>query len=130
MICAIPHSIHLAGQPYPPLFTFGITDMQPPSQSTQTTNNPGVVDLPKSRRSSSEVAADKLKKKQTAEASAKKKQEQVARVARVEREIRVAQKEGTLSSRPVSRLKKTFSRDTSVDGQAREVSYCTSIAFR
>ena len=130
MICAIPHSIHLAGQPYPPLFTFGITDMQPLSRLTRTTNNLGVVDLPKSRRSSSEVAADKLKKRQTAEASAKKKQEQVARVARVEREIRVAQKEGALSSRPVSPLKKTFSRDASVDGQAREVSSFTSIAFR
>ena len=94
------------------------------------TNNPGVVDLPKSHRSSSEVTADKLKKKQTAEASAKKKREQVARVARVEREIRVAQKEGALSSRPVSQLKKTFSHDASMDGQVREVSYFTSIAFR
>ena len=102
MIYVIPYSIFLAGQPYPPLFTFGITDMQPPSWLTWMTKNPGVIDLPKSHRSSSEVAADKLKKKQMAEASTKKKQEQVLRVARVEREIRVAQKEGALSSRLVS----------------------------
>ena len=94
------------------------------------TNNLGVIDLPKSHRSSSEVAANKLKKKQMAEASAKKKQEQVVRVARVKREIRVAQKEGALSSRLVSQLKKTFSCNASMDGQAREVSYFTSTAFR
>ena len=67
--------------------------MQPPSRTTQSTNNPGMVDLPKAHRSPTEVAAEKVKKKETATANAKKKHEQAAHLARVEQEIKTAQKE-------------------------------------
>ena len=103
--------------------------MQPPSRMTRSTNNPGVVDLPKSRRPSSEVSAEKLKKKETAAANAKKKHEQAAQVARVEREIKAAQKEGTLSSRRVSRVKKTFSRESAED-RVNEVSHFPAVTPR
>ena len=96
--------------------------MQPPSRATQSTSNPGAVDLPKPRRSSSEVAAEKLKKKEAAAASAKKRREQAAEVARVEREIKAAQKEGAHSSRQVSRVKRTFSRDAPANNRVKEVS--------
>ena len=88
-------------------------------------NNPGLFDLPKSCKSSSEVAANKDKKKEIATANTKKKQEQVARIARVEREIRVAQEGGQLTS---NQVKRSFSHDTLVDNQVQQVSHLTSIA--
>lgn len=83
-------------------------------RKNRTTNNPGTVDLPNPRRSSSDVATEKLKKKEIAVAKANKKREQEARVARVEKEIKTAQKEAVvLSGR--GRVKKTFPRETQVD---------------
>ena len=99
--------------------------MQPPIRTTRSTSNPGVVDLPKSRRSSANVAADKLKKKESAAANAKKKRERVAEVARVEGEIRTAQKEAThsLGRGQKGRAKKTFPRETPAMDPAEEVSH-------
>lgn len=88
--------------------------MRPPSRKTRTTDNPGAVDLPKSRRKSSEVAVEKEKKKEKAAASAIKKCEQAARVARVEREIEVAQMEAG-PSKKASRVKRAFPRIMSLD---------------
>lgn len=62
-------------------------------RKNRTTDHPGLVDLPAKRRSSSAVAADKSKKKEIAAAKAKQKDAQVARVARLEQEIRLAQRE-------------------------------------
>jgi len=73
-----------------PYLQLSITSMRPPARMTRTNNNPGVVDLPKSRRSSADVAAERSKSKKTAAADAKKKREQAAQVARVEEEIRIA----------------------------------------
>ena len=88
--------------------------MQPPSRTTRSTNNPGAVDLPKARRSPTEVAAEKAKKKETATANAKKKHEQAAHLARVEQEIKTAQKEA-VRVRGQRRLKKTPSQETPVE---------------
>ena len=88
--------------------------MQPPPRTTRSTNNPGTVDIPKARRSPTEVAAEKTKKKETAIAKAKKKSEQVAQMARVEQEIKIAQKEA-VQARGQGRVKRTFSRETLVD---------------
>ena len=67
-------------------------------RKNRTTNNPGTVDLPNPCRSSSEVATEKLKKKEIAVAKANKKHEQEAWVARVEKEIKMAQKEAVVLS--------------------------------
>lgn len=99
--------------------------MRPPPRASRSTNNPGVVDLAKSRRSPAEVAAEKEKKRETAAASAKKKQEQAARVARLEKEIRVAQKEKASSSKQVSRAKRIFPRGDPVDDQVSYVPLVT-----
>ena len=95
--------------------------MQPPSRTTRTTNNPGAVDLPKSRKSSSKIIAEKDRKRDAAVANAKKKRERTEQVARVEREIKVAQKEGRSSGR-VSKVKKTFPRSASFEERAKTVS--------
>lgn len=92
--------------------------MHPPPRGTRTTNNPGLVDLPNSRRAPAEVAAEKQKKKQTAEAKARAKVAKLAQVARVEKEIRIAQKEATQGSQQLGkqgRVKKVFQRETPVD---------------
>ena len=96
-----------------------VTRMQPPSRTTRSTNNPGAVDLPKACRSPAEAAAEKAKKKETAIANTKKKQEQVARLVRVEQEIKIAQKE-PVQTRVQGRVKKTFSQETPV-GRVKEV---------
>ena len=85
--------------------------MHPPARKTRSTSNPGVVDLPRVRRSPADVAADKAESKRIAEASAKKKRERAAQVARVENEIRAAQKEAAYPSGrgQNKRVKKTFS---------------------
>ena len=100
-------------------------DMQPLSWTTWLMNNPGLVDLPKSHKSSSKVAANKDKKKEIAAANAKKKQEQVARVARVKKEIRVAQEGGQSM---LSQVKRSSPCDSLVNNQAQQVSHLTSIA--
>ena len=91
--------------------------MHPPARTTRSNNNPGVVDLPKPRRSSSDVAADKAESKKIAVANAKKKRERVAQVAQVENEIRIAQKEAAHPSGrgQKKRVKKTFSRPDLVE---------------
>ena len=112
-----PHLTLYQTSPLPYLHTtsqLSIVDMIPETRLTRSTNNPGIVDLPKSRRSSSEVATEKLKKKQTAAAKAKNKREREAQVARVEREIKIAQNEATQSSGlrgRKGRVKKTFPRE-------------------
>jgi hypothetical protein len=95
-----------------------------PIRTTRSTNNPGVIDLPKPRRSSADVAAGKLKGKETAAVNAKKKRERVAQVARVEGEIRNAQKEAAnFSGRgQKGRVKKTFPREMPMSNPAEEVS--------
>jgi len=93
-------------------------------RKNRTTNNPGLVDLPNPRRSSSDVAAEKQKKQETAAAKAKGKEAQVARVARLEKEIKVAQQEAAQSSRQVGRrgrAKKTFECDAPLN-EVEEVS--------
>lgn len=99
--------------------------MRPPSRKTQTTNNPGAVDLPKSHKPPSEVTAEKERKKEAAVANTKKKHQQAEQVARVEREIKVAQGlEGGQSSRKASQVKKNFPRPSaSFEDQAKIVSH-------
>jgi len=96
--------------------------MKPESQQTQTTNNPGVIDLPKSRQSSSQVTTEKSKKKGIAAAKAQKSHEQKAWVTRVEKEIRNAQKEVGQPSRQGSQVKRTFPHEATLsDDAATEV---------
>ena len=54
-------------------------------------------------------------------ASAKKRREQAERVATVEREIKVTQREGQSSSRKGSQAKKTFSRNASFENEVSHV---------
>ena len=90
--------------------------MYPPARSTRSNNNPGVVNLPKSRRSPADVAADKAESKKIAAANAKKMRKQAAQVARVENKIRTAQKEAAYASgSQKKRVKKTFSREDIVE---------------
>ena len=90
--------------------------MYPPTRNTRSSNNPGLVDLPKPRRSPTDVAADKAEAKKTAAAKAKKMRERAAQVARVENEIRSAQKEAAYASgSQKKRVKRTFSREEIVE---------------
>ena len=91
-----------------------VNRMRPPPRTTRLTNNPGTVDVPKTRRSPTEVAAEKTKKKETAITNAKKKSERMAQLARVEQEIKIAQKEA-VRARGQGQIKRTFSRETLVD---------------
>jgi len=85
--------------------------MRPPSRKNRTTNNPGLIDLPQTRRSSADLVAERQKKKEIADAKAKVKNAKLEQVARVEKEIKVAQKEaGQVGNR--GRVKKTFERET------------------
>ena len=61
-------------------------------------------------------------------ANAKKKREQAEWVARVEGEIRIAQREGS-QSRKVSQVKATFSRNASFEDQVNEASHVSSVAW-
>lgn len=99
-----------------------ITSMKLETRRTRTTNNPGIVDLPKSRRSPAEVATEKMKKKEVIAAKAQKRSEKAARVARVEKEMKLAQKEAAQSSRMRSRVEKTFAREMPQINAAAEVS--------
>lgn len=93
-----------------------MTSMQ--LRRNRTTNNPGIVDLPNPRRSASEVTIERLKKQEIAAAKASKKREQEARVVRVEKEIKIAQKEAAQSSGRIGRdgrVKKTFPREAPVN---------------
>lgn len=98
--------------------------MRPPARLTRSNNNPGTVDLPKTRRSPADVSAEKKKSKKTAAANAKKRNERVAQVARVEEEIRVAQNEAAQSSGQGQKkqVKRTFPRETPARDPAEEVS--------
>ena len=91
--------------------------MHPPACKTRSTNNPGVVDLPKPRRSPADVTADKAEAKRIAAASAKKKLERAAQVAQVENEIRTAQKEAAYppGRGQNKRFKKSFSRQDLIE---------------
>ena len=89
--------------------------MHPPPRKTRTTNTPGLVDLPKSRRRTADVTAEKQKKNEIAAAKAKAKEAKLAQVARVEKEIRVAQKETAPTFGQVGKrgqAKRTFERET------------------
>jgi len=106
-----------------------IADMHPPLRGNRTTNNPGLIDLPNPRRVPAEVAAEKQKKKETADAKARAKSVKLARVARVEKEIRIAQKEAARGSgqvRKQGRVKKVFQRETPAD-EVDEVSSSPSL---
>ena len=108
-----------------PYLQLSITSMRPPARTTRSNNNPGVVDLPKSRRSSADVTAERSKNKKATAADAKKKREQAAQVARVEEEIRIAQREAVHSSGQGSKkqAKRTFPHETPASGDlAEEVS--------
>jgi len=107
-----------------PYLQLSITSMRPPARTTRSNNNPGVVDLPKPRRSSADIAAERSKSKKTIAADAKKKREQAAQVARVEEEIRIAQREAAHSSGQglKKRAKRTFPRETPASDLAEEVS--------
>lgn len=108
--------ISFPSQPQPSHPQFPVSQaMQPPPQKSQSMNNPGVVDLPKPRKSPAEVAAEKQKKKETAAASAKKKREQAAEVARVEKEIKVAQSEASELLSQAKQMKRSFPCPVAVD---------------
>ena len=103
--------------------------MHPPTHGTRTTNNPGLVNLPNSCRVPAKVAAEKQKKKQTTEAKATAKTAKLVWVARVKKEIRIAQKEATQGSQQVGkqgRVKKVFQRETPAD-EVDEVSSSPSL---
>ena len=88
-----------------------ITSMQPPVRNNRSTNHPGLVDLPRPRKTTTEVAAKKQTKMDAAATKAKAREAKVAQVARVEREIRLAQQEGAQGLGLVGRrgrVKKTF----------------------
>jgi len=123
-IIATPDPTSHANPLTTPYLQLPITSMHPPVRTTRSSNNPGVIDLPRSRRSSANVAAEKLEGKKTAAANAKKKQERAAQVARVEDEIRMAQKEAvhSLGEGSKKRVKKTFPRETPARDSAEEVS--------
>ena len=108
----IPHKSFRNSQPLPQLSTI---DMMPPPRLTRTTNNPGLIDLPKPKKPHSEVTTQKLKKKETAAAKAKVKEARVARVASVEQQVRIAQREvaGQVGRRP--QVKKAILRERPAD---------------
>jgi hypothetical protein len=103
-------------QPTTPTSSLSTLDMLPPARNTRSRNNPGVVDLPKPRRSPADVATDKAESKRIAAANAKKVRERAARVARLENEIRTAQREAASPSggSQKSRVKRTVSRQDSI----------------
>ena len=103
-------------QPTTPTSSLSTFNMLPPARNTRSRNNPGVVDLPKPRRSPADVATDKAESKRIATANAKKVREQAAQVARLKNEIRTAQWEAASPSRgsQKSRVKRTFSRQDSI----------------
>ena len=90
-------------------------------RKNRTTNNPGLVDLPNPRRPSSDVAAEKAKKKESAVARANRKHEREAEVARVEAQIKIAQKEARPSGRGLNRIKMTF---PAPEVEAEQVGLC------
>ena len=70
-----------------------ITSICPPTQTTQSKTNPGVVNFPKACQLSADVTAEKQKSKKIATTSTKKKNKHIAQVARAKEEIRIAQKD-------------------------------------
>ena len=63
-----------------------ITSMQPPVRNNQSTNHPGLVNLLRPQKTSTEVAAKKQMKKDVAATKAKAREAKVVQVTRVERE--------------------------------------------
>ena len=100
-----------------------IASMHPPTPASQTTNNPGLVDLPTTCISPAEVASKKAKKAEALATAAKTKEAKVAQVARVEQEIKIAQKEATRPSRqvkPRAQVKRTFLRPVSDEDKDKD----------
>ena len=95
--------------------------MCPPTRQTRTTNAPGLVNLPKPRKSTADVTTEK-KKEEAAVAKAKVKDAKVVRVARVEKEIRIAQREAMQMQGQVGkvgRTKKTFELENPAKGSEK-----------
>jgi len=86
--------------------------MQRSTRNTRSAANPGLVDCPNPRRSSTVVAEEKAKKKQAAMLKAEEKRRRVAQVAEVEKEVRRAQVEAQqVGQRGRGKVvKKTFPR--------------------
>jgi len=65
------------------------------SDRKRTTLTPGVVDLPKPWRTNAEVALEKKKKNDAAAVKAESKRLAAVRVAELERQVAIAQREGS-----------------------------------
>jgi hypothetical protein len=86
-------NVHRRLQPYI------ATTMRPTPRSTRSEASPGVVDLPRSKRSSAVVAQEKSKKQEAARLKAEEARRRAAEVAKVEREVRKAQAEAQVDAR-------------------------------
>lgn len=87
--------------------------MQRPSRK-RTTLTPGVVDLPRARRTSAEVALEKQKKDSAATKKAEAKRQAEIRVAELEKQVAVAQNEArNASKRPRKQPAMIVERDVS-----------------
>ena len=86
--------------------------MQPPTRTTRSKANPGLVDRPSSRRSSTVVAQEKAKKQHAATLKAEEIRNRTARVHEVEKEVKKAQAEaqGVRQRGGGKAMKKTFRR--------------------
>jgi len=86
--------------------------MRPPTRTTRSKANPGLVDCPSSRRSSATVAEEKAKKQQAATLKTDELRRRAAQVGEVEQEIRRAQGEAqSVRQRSGGKVaKKTFPR--------------------
>ena len=68
--------------------------MKPPAQN-RTTSTPGVVDLPRPRRTTAEVTLEKKKKSDMAATKAETKRQVGVRLAELERQMAMMQNEGS-----------------------------------
>jgi len=96
--------------------------MHPPTRQMRMTNAPGLVDLPKPHKSTADVTTEKKKKEEAAVAKAKVKDAKVVWVARVEKEIRIAQREAMQMQGQVGKVgqtKKTFKRENPAKGSEK-----------
>ena len=86
--------------------------MQPPTRTTCSKANPGLVDRPGPRRSSTIVAQEKAKRKHDAASKAEELRKRTARVHEVEKEVKKAQAEAQAVRQrgEVKVTKKTFLR--------------------
>ena len=100
--------------------------MHPPTRTTRSKANPGLVDRPGSRRPSTVVAQEKAKKQQVAASKAEELRLRTARVKEVEREVRKAQAEAQSARQGGGGkvIKKAFPRpsgDTNVSFSSRSM---------